>query len=223
MGNLDKIAVVLAMLTALSGCFKEPVPAYKTVAPETQVYLKETSLQKFTKDALLKQGRVYIQDSGWTNLSARIQTLDPRKITYLNLDRNAITNIDEITEFTSLYYLRLNNNKLSSVPDLSALKQLKKLYLRGNDLSEVPAFLKDLPELELLDLSDNRKITSVPDWIAKKGGLKHLILSGTGITVLPGDLSAWKSLSTLQLGELNLSEAEMKRIREALPDTTVVF
>ena len=117
----------------------------------------------------------------------------------------------------------LNNNKRSSVPDLSALKQLKSLYLRGNDLSEVPAFLKDLPELALLDLSDNRKITSVPDWLAKKGGLKHLILSGTGITVLPRDISAWKSLSTLQLGDLNLSEAEMKRIREALPDTTVVF
>ena len=223
MGNFPKVTAYLAVFTALSGCFKEPVPAYKTVAPETEVYLKEASLSKFTKDALFNQGRVYIQDSGWTNLSARIQALDPKTITYLNLDRNAISNVDELVEFSSLKYLRLNNNKLSTLPDLSALKNLKNLYLRGNDLSEVPAFLKDLPELAIIDLSDNRKISDIPDWLARKGGLKHLNLSGTSIKSLPKDLSPWKSLSTLQLGDLNLSEDEMRRIRKDLPATTVVF
>lgn len=223
MGNFKKITVVLAMLTALSGCFKEPVPAYKTVAPETEVYLKESSLQKFTKDALFRQGRVYIKDSGWTNLSARVQSLEPKKITYLNLDRNLITNIDEIVEFSSLKYLRLNNNRLSSIPNLSALKQLKNLHLRANDLSDIPESLKELPFLAILDLSENRKITAIPDWLAKKKNLRHLYLSGTGISTLPGDLSAWESLSILQLGDLKLSEDEMKRIRKALPETLVVF
>ena len=223
MGNLEKMTVVLAMLTALSGCFKEPVPAYKTVASETKVYLKETSLQKFTKDALFKQGLVYVKDSGWTNLSARVQSLDPQKITYLNLDRNSITNIDEIVEFSSLKYLRLNNNRLTSLPNLSALRQLQNLHLRANDLRDIPESLKDLPSLAVLDLSENRKISAIPDWLAKKKNLRHLYLSGTGIRALPGDLSAWESLSTLQLGDLNLSEDEMKRIREALPETLVVF
>ena len=40
---------------------------------------------------------------------------------------------------------------------------------------------------------------------------------------LPEDISAWKSLKQLQLGDLRLSPDEMKRIRKALPDTAVVF
>ena len=43
------------------------------------------------------------------------------------------------------------------------------------------------------------------------------------VTKLPDDLSAWKGLHSLQLGELKIDAAEMKRIREALPDVAIVF
>ena len=59
--------------------------------------------------------------------------------------------------------------------------------------------------------------------MAKKQGFEDLSFSGTSIEKLPEDLSAWRFLRLLRLGELKMSVGEMKRIREALPDTTVVF
>jgi hypothetical protein len=40
---------------------------------------------------------------------------------------------------------------------------------------------------------------------------------------LPENLEAWKSLQSLQLGELDISSEEMARIRKALPKTAIVF
>jgi Leucine-rich repeat (LRR) protein len=86
----------------------------------------------------------------------------------------------------------------------------------------VPETLKDLPALTDIDLSGN-PLVGIPEWLAKKPGLKNLSFSRTKITRLPQDISAWKSLQSLQLGELSLDAAEMKRIREALPDVAIVF
>ena len=66
-------------------------------------------------------------------------------------------------------------------------------------------------------------ITGIPEWLAKMQGLEDLSFSGTSITSLPEDISAWKSLRILQLGDLKMTTAEMKRIREALPKTAVVY
>ena len=59
--------------------------------------------------------------------------------------------------------------------------------------------------------------------LAEKKGLKNLSLSRTKVAKLPEDLAAWKSLHSLQLGELNLPAAEMARVRKALPDVAIVF
>jgi Leucine-rich repeat (LRR) protein len=77
--------------------------------------------------------------------------------------------------------------------------------------------------LVMIDLSYNSGITEVPEWLAKMQGLEDLSFSGTSITSLPEDISAWKSLRILQLGDLKMTTVEMKRIREALPETTVVY
>ena len=86
----------------------------------------------------------------------------------------------------------------------------------------MPETLKDLPSLTDIDLSGNQ-IKDIPAWLAAKKGLKNLSFSRTRVTKLPEDVSAWKSLTSLQLGELSLSAAEMARIREALPNVAIVF
>lgn len=221
------IAYHLSFILLLSGCFKEPRPAYESVPAETQVYLKAKGLTVLTADALMQDGVVYVggPEAQPTNLASQVSTLDPASLTYLNLDYNELTNVDALVSFTGLKWLRLNNNRLESLPDLSGLASLRRLYLRDNALASVPGFLRpeNLPELDTLDLSGN-PIASVPDWLAQRKGLKHLSLSDTAVTALPKDLSAWKSLKSLQLGGLRLGSIdELKRIRAALPDTAVVF
>ena len=186
-------------LLALAGCFDEPDPAYKTV-PEG--------------------ARVYLKDLGLADLKG--QTFDASKIDYLNLDRNALTNVDEVASLTGLKWLRLNSNKLSALPPLDGLKSLRRIYLRDNQFAEVPEALKDLPSLTDVDLSGN-PVSEIPEWLAKKEGLEFLSFSRTKVTKLPADLSAWRCLKALQLGELQMAPDEMARIRKALPDVAIVF
>lgn len=185
----------------LSGCFNEPEPAYKTVPA---------------------QARVYLQDKGFTDFKSASQGLDAKIVDYINLDRNALANIDGVEEFTQLKWLRLNDNKLSTLPDLKDLTSLSRIYLRGNSFKEVPETLKSLPSLTDIDISGN-PVTAIPEWLAKKEGLKFLSFNHTLITKLPEDISAWKGLKALQLGGLKLSSDEMARIRKALPDVAIVF
>ena len=193
-------AAVLLCL-AVAGCFDEPTPAYKTV-PEG--------------------ARVYLHDQGLNDLSSCKDALRPDIVDYLNLDRNQLTNVDAVASLAGLKWLRLNENRLAALPDLSGLKKLRRVYLRNNKFTQVPETLKDLPELTDLDLSWN-DVTEVPDWLATREGLENLSFTHTTIRQLPADLRAWRSLKSLQLGDLDLNPAELSRIRAALPDVAIVF
>ena len=179
-----------------TGCFNEPEPAYKTVPAENRVYLQEKGLKAFPEVTA---------------------TAD-----YLNLDRNQLESVAGVENLKGLKWLRLNENRLASLPDLSALVNLRRIYLRDNKFTAVPETLKDLPVLTDIELSGN-PIKTIPDWLAAKQGLLFLSFNRTQVTALPADLSAWKSLKALQLGELNLSAEEMARIRAALPDVAITF
>lgn len=197
------LLLVSVALAALTGCFYEPTPAYKTVPAEARVYLQNQGLETFSDispSALVGGG----------------------KIDYLNLDRNELKSVDGVEKLTGLKWLRLNENKLSSLSDLSALVNLRRIYLRDNRFASVPETLKDLPSLTDIELSGN-PIAEVPAWLAAKKGLKNLSFNRTRLTRLPEDLSAWACLQSLQLGDLKLSAAEMARIRAALPNVAIVF
>ena len=200
MRNIAAYALVAA-LAAAAGCFDEPEPAYKTVPAESRAYL---------------QGR------GFADFASAASGLDAKVVDYINLDRNALTNLDGIAEFKGLKWLRLNENKLSSLPPLDSLSSLRRIYLRDNAFAEVPEQLKDLPSLTDVELSGN-PIKEVPEWLAQKKGLEFISLSRTLVERLPADLSAWKGMKVLQLGELKISPEEMARIRKALPDVAIVF
>jgi len=180
------------------GCFNEPEPAYKSVPAESRLYLNDRKLSDLSKTDLSKVGD------------------------YLNLDRNQLTNVNEVAKLSGLKWLRLNDNRLSSLPDLKALVKLRRIYLRGNSFESVPETLRDLPELTDIELSAN-PIREIPEWLAKKPGLKNLSFNRTQITALPKDLSAWKGLQMLQLGDLRIAPEEMARIRAALPGVAIVY
>lgn len=210
-------AALAASLVA--GCFDEPVKADGRVAPESRIYLKDGKLEKLTAAFILRDGL----DANGVKLEGRFASIDPAKVEYLNLDRNALEDVDVLSGFTALRWLRLNGNRLEKLPDLSALKSLESVHLQGNRFREVPQELAALPKLAVLDLSSN-PISRIPDWLAKKKGMRHLNLSRTAIKSLPEDLSAWESLNSLQLGDLReLGESEMRRVRAALPRTRIVY
>ena len=200
MRRLIRLVPVVA-LCAAAGCFDEPTPAYKTVPAEARVYLKDMSLG---------------------DLKGRADVLMPDVVDYVNLDRNQLTNVDEVAALKGLKWLRLNDNRLAALPDLKALVSLRRIYLKNNRFESVPEQLRDLPELTDIDLSGN-PVKEIPDWLAEKKGLKNLSFSRTQIKKLPDNIDAWKSLKSLQLGELNLPPEEMARIRKTLPDVAVVF
>lgn len=187
----------LAALVAAGGCFNEPVPATETVPAANRVYLSDKAL-------------------------VEIPEVNPQA-DYLNLDRNRLTNAAPVAALTNLKWLRLNDNRLSELPDLSKLTLLRRIYLRNNRFTAVPATLKDLPALTDIDMSGNTSLKEVPDWLAAKKGLKNLSFSRTQVTKLPENLEAWKSLHSLQLGDLRIAPSEMARIRKALPKTAIVF
>ena len=205
---MKNFALVALMLTIpasiLAGWFNEPTPAYKQVPKEARIYLQDRNLKDLKQvQELFKAGDI---------------------IDYVNLDRNELEVFpEELLSLKGLKWLRLNDNKLTQIPTLDNLVNLRKIYLRDNNLTAVPEGLKNLPRLTDIDLSGNSKIKEVPEWLAKKEGLEHLSFSRTSIIRLPEDLSAWKSLKSLQLGELNMSLNEMARIRAALSETAIVF
>ena len=192
---MRKLLPVLVALCA-TGCFNEPEPAYKSVPAENRVYLSDKGLKAVPE------------------VNA--------KADYLNLDRNQLEKADGVEKLTELKWLRLNDNKLAALPDLKGLVKLRRIYLKNNKFTTVPETLKDLPALTDIDLSGN-PVKEVPQWLAEKKGLKNLSFSRTQVSKLPENLEAWTSLQCLQLGDLNISAAEMARIRKALPNVAIVF
>ena len=196
MNKATKLTLLAAALVVAAGCFNEPEPAYKSVPAENRVYLNDKGLKAVPE------------------VNA--------KADYLNLDRNELTNVDAVAKLEGLKWLRLNDNKLAALPDLKALVKLRRIYLRNNKFAAVPETLKDLPALTDVDLSGN-PIKDVPQWLAEKKGLKNLSFSRTQVVKRPENLEAWTSLQRLELGDLNISAAEMARIRSALPNVAIVF
>lgn len=99
--------------------------------------------------------------------------------------------------------------------------QLRYLSLRGNGLTDAIGIdLAALPRLAYLDLSENQ-LERVPAEVRACRSLTHLVLRGNQLaTVAPEHLPS--SLRWLDVAQNQLSDAEIARLREALPDCKVI-
>lgn len=92
-----------------------------------------------------------------------------------------------------------NQTMFSLAVGVSYIETLKVLDLSGNMMLELPKWLGDMPQLRQLDVSQNR------------------------LTSLPDTMTALRGLEVLDLRENPLPQEEVANIRQALPNTKVLF
>ena len=114
-------------------------------------------------------------------------------LTGLDLSKNQLTSMVDVSHLTTLTQLVLTDNRLTSVPDLSKLTALTGLWVNDNRLTSIPD-LSRLTALKLLDMSGNR-LTSPPD-LSRNTALTHVDMSDNRLTSLP-DLSRNTALSRI--------------------------
>jgi Leucine-rich repeat (LRR) protein len=89
-----------------------------------------------------------------------------KELTHLDLSCNAIaldeTSAGRLTGLKRLEELNLSDNPLGTLPDFSALPRLRTLNLRRTHIKQWPDGVLGMPDLQLLDLSDNQ-LSAVPE------------------------------------------------------------
>jgi len=161
-----------------------------------------------------------LRDCGITDISV---LADCGKLEKLDLgsdwngtgNTNRIEDISALSELYGLKYLDLSANKISDASPISGLINLEHLNLELNRLASLEA-LTGMTELIYLDVSDNfwinEEFRPLYDYFSDYSHLEtlkklvHLDVSGNGITVGHGSVSAFESIGKLkQLEWLDLS------------------
>jgi len=111
-----------------------------------------------------------------------------------NMRGKALPN--SICEYPEITVIRARNIGLTSLPDcMSQLTKLEKLYINSNSFEALPDMFAAMTSLEILDLSNNN-LVSLPETVYTLTNLKTIHISGN-----------------------QLSEEDMKKLKEALPNT----
>lgn len=167
----------------------------------------DTTTVYCSSTAQLKSG--HIPDSVFEMTNLRHLTIQGMDCDYKDTDDkgNNITKCWMITEIPS----KIKN-----------LKQLETLQLNVNAISKIPIELTELTNLKSLDLTDNTGLSDI-DNIVKLENLEILSLNGCNISKLPDNIGQLKKLKSLGLAGNNISAAEKKRIKKALPNCEIYF
>jgi len=98
----------------------------------------------------------------------------------------------------------------------------QELNLSNNNLDgALQAEVRHLQNLKILNLSNN-KFTGVPAEVGQLKNLEILDLSNNLLTGLPYELGNLKKLKLLDLRGNDYSEADLSKIKEDLPSSTVI-
>jgi Leucine-rich repeat (LRR) protein len=111
-------------------------------------------------------------------------------------------------------YISLMN--FSSISNAGNLISLERLCINDTAISTLPMSIKYLKKLKGLDLSSNRKLRHIPDYIQYLSGLEEIYLSRTKIVSLPGTIGKLANLSYI---DLNYTE-RLKRLPDELNSLT---
>jgi Leucine-rich repeat (LRR) protein len=146
-------------------------------------------------------------------------------LTSLNLAETAIKVVDDhVKDCTKLEQLTLDNNPITSIPDaISNLKELKVLSLNQTKLNTIPESLSKLEFLEKVSLArcDSLDLKGLMHNI-RVLKLKELDLSGGHIETFPEDIP-YILVKIIILSGNAIEEIELKRLKEKLPYTKIVY
>ena len=159
------ITVVLITIFALIMSNKKSLQQYHPINAD-QSYLDASNLNLHKLEDIIEKvnNNLTKLDLSYNKLS-NVQKLSTfYRLTYLDLAKNYLTEIDSLENLTTLTNLRLFGNKIHNIQVLSRLKNLEYLDLSSNPindptLTDVPSqqnILKSLTNLKDLKMSYNQ-------------------------------------------------------------------
>ncbi len=165
-------------------------------------------------------GRAITVDSSNLGESSAIETV--QRLSLSRIQEIADRELTHLPRFTTLKQLDLSGNPISTLPQLAALHQLEELNLSNTLLADIDG-LEGLRGLRKLDLSRTKITSAVAPLLGSLASVESLDLSYTdldGFALL--DLRRLTKLKDLKLAGLDLAEADLQQLRDALPNCTVV-
>ncbi|KAJ6751288.1 hypothetical protein OIU85_001784 [Salix viminalis] len=109
----------------------------------------------------------------------------------------------EVGKWEGVRRVSLMENHIEHLSETPSCSNLRTLFLGSIHLSKISrGFFQSMPNLTVLDLSNNRSLLGLPRDVCKLVSLQYLNLSRTGIKALPTELKALVKLRYLNLEKL---------------------
>lgn len=141
----------------------------------------------------------------------------------LDLSKNKLSSVNEITGMKGLISLDMSSNQLTSLPDdFSDLKYLKELDLSRNKIQGLPDDFGKLKHLHILNLKQNQ-LQTMPRSIANLSNLEILDLSFNQIKSIPLEIAGLKNLKKLNLMGTDVPDSEKTKLMALLPNVEITF
>jgi len=130
-------------------------------------------------------------------------------VNYLYFDRNSITDINALSNLTSVGLLNLNRNSITDINGLSNLTSANYLYLNRNSITDING-LSNLASVRHLLLGDN-SITDI-NALSNLTSVDRLYLYNNSITDATVVTRNWDTLTELRLGDNALTQASVDHV-----------
>ena len=140
-------------------------------------------------------------------------------VTSLNASHNRLDSLLPLSEAIHLTYLNIQKNNIKSLDGIEVLIKLSFLNISGNKISDI-TLLKELVQLKELHLDGNLNLTDITP-LKELNQLKVLTISNTNIIDISPILYL-KNLKTLDISMLKISNEDIERIKEELPECEIL-
>lgn len=158
--------------------------------------------------------------------TATVTARDTANTKVLDLSNKGITAVDAgIYSKRDVTDLILSNNSIKTLPsEIGKMNNLVVFKIDHNLLDgSLIGEIRQMSKLKVLDVSYN-KMTGMPAEIGQLSNLESLNYSQNNITGLPNELSKLKNnLKEFNLAGNPLSQDQMSKIKELLPNTNIIF
>ncbi|XP_053982517.1 leucine-rich repeat-containing protein 47-like [Hylaeus volcanicus] len=172
----------LNYLNITQTCLQEVPEEIEKLHNLTNLVLHSNEISKIpnTIDKLEKLKFLDCSRNKLTSLPDEIGRLP--QLTTMNLSSNLLKSLPTQIGNIKLSVLDLSNNQFESFPDICFpnLVHVSEIYINGNQIKEIPVTMNQLPQLKILNVSDNL-ISVIPGEIADCNKLKELYLKGNPI------------------------------------------